>query len=319
MGQTPVQSEKSSFHVSWTEALRASFKLWIKDIRYYFPIYLAIQAFTIGLVYVLLFVSGFNPWIVYIASSIAPVANIDLMLLLSIPIDPITLGFMIAFVGIFLISTVVGVLATGIVMKHAWDQYSGREPTIGTSFAFAKTRYLSLLGVVILMTAITVGLSGGSLLLLFGVIIGGLFTIWLNPILYFILIIAAVIGTFLLFIVLMFIIVRLTVSQSAVVLDSVAAREGLGQSWGLTRGRFWGTFGFTMILGMITAAASGIIIAVQTFNILFPLPAFFAIIYSVLYAIAMSFAAPLGAVGQAMYYQHLYSEQPMKSPVFEGA
>jgi hypothetical protein len=224
---------------------------------------------------------------------------------------------MIGFVVIMIFSTVVGVLISATVMKHSWDRFTGQEPTLSGSFSFAKTRFMSLLGVTFLVTALSLGITGGMLgTILLGFVSG----LWLlNPMLFLAILLGGLIGSLLLMLVIMYVLTRWTVYNGAVVLGGTRAVESLRQSWNLTRGRFWGTFGFNMILGMITAGITGALVSMQTVFILLPMPPFFPILYSVGYAIALSFASPLSAVGQAMYYQHLYSEVYGAFPKIESA
>ncbi len=302
----PTPSEKEFYPISWTEALKASFTYWFKDLRRYLPLYLLPQGAMIILVYVLLFVSGFNPWLAYIVSFVAPIGSVDLLTLLAIPIDFITLLYLLGFVLIMVFYTVVGVLFSATVIKHSWDRFTGQEPTLGSSFSFAKTRFISLLGVTFLVTALSIGISG---VMLGPLLLGLLSGLWLvNPILFLAIILGALVGSFILIFVILYVQTRWAVFSGAVVLGGLRAVESLRQSWNLTRGRFWGTFGFNLILSMMISGITGALVTMQAFFIFLPMPPFFPILYSVGYAIALSFASPLTSVGQAMYYQHVYSE-----------
>lgn len=152
---------------------------------------------------------------------VAAVAVIPLELLFSL----LALTENVLFVSLAGVLSVIVVtpLVTAALVKAGADVYLGRTPTIGETYSYAFSRFVPLLGAILL-----VGL---------GVILG-----------FILLIIPGII-----------LIVRWYFASAAVVLEDAGATDAMRRSWRLTSGHFWKVLGTLVVAGIIAGVAALII------------------------------------------------------------
>jgi hypothetical protein len=309
MASTPSKGQTEYTQMSFGDILGNALRYWISGLRYYFPLYLVVQLVMAGMTYALVFVSTYNPWIVLLAGAFVPAlglpSTLSTILYLG-PINFVTIGFIGVFIVLVVINMVLQLLVTGTVIRHAADAHAGLKPSLGQSFAFARTRVVSLLGATILVTLITLSCLAAP----FALIGVSILTLFWSPVLILFLLFAIFGGAVLSLVLLLYVMVRLSVFAPAVVLGGASATMSLRQSWKIVHGHFWRVFAITLIIGLIVTAIAGLPLSFSMFVILLP-----ASPYSVLlvFALPMVFAAvnactmPLSPLAQTMLYQDLFA------------
>lgn len=113
---------------------------------------------------------------------------------------------------------------TAAIVRAVADSYLGRDPSVGSSYRFALSRFGSLLLVIFLSG---LAIAGGFILL----IIPGL-------IMY----------------------ARLAFAPAAVVVEDLRGSKALNRSWRLSRGMFWKIFGTIFLAGVLASVVTGILL-----------------------------------------------------------
>jgi hypothetical protein len=295
--------------MSFGDILGNALKYWMSGLRYYLPLYLAVQLLTAGVAYGLIFLSVYNPWILLLCSAFVPALGLGSMLgamLGLVPIDFMTLVFFGGFIAVILTSMVLQLLVTATVIQHGADTHAGAKPSLGRSFELARTRVVSLLGATILVTLITLSFAAAALSLLMMLLFSMFLFLW-NPLGLIVMLFGVLGGAVLCFILLIYVMVRLSVFAPAVVLSGASAASALGQSWKLAHGHFWRIFGITIIIGLLTGVITSIPTSVTMFSIFLPMPAYATIIFMIVYAVLNAVALPLSPLAQTMIYEDLYA------------
>jgi len=304
------QVEKGYSPLDFGEVLECSLRYWFKGLPRYLLMYLSLNLVTVAAVYGLIFLSGANPWVIYVASLLIP--GILRILLPLPPLDSVTVMFLAVLAAIFLVYIILGLFVSATVVKHAADRHEGLDPELKACFSHAWSCKLQLIGSFLLVTLFTTAIGVGGVSLLVGLMFYLFFSLWLwSPLssLSPLVILGAMFGVFiaiiLLLILLLYISIRLSVYIPAVVLDGAGAVESLRTSWRIVKGHFWRTFAIVLIIGLIT----GVIVtpvALLSSRLLFviPLPPFI-LISTVIHIVVISIAAPLTPVTQTMIYHDL--------------
>ena len=306
------QVEKGYSPLDFGEVLGCSLRYWFKGLPSYLLLYLSLNLVTVATAYGLIFLSGFNPWVGYVASLFIPSVLRVLFPLPLPPVDLVTIVFLVVFAVIFLVCTLLGVFVSATVVKHAADRHEGLEPNLKACFSHAWGCKFPLIGSFLLVTLITTAIVVGLVFLLVGLMFYLFFSllIWspsLLPLVLLGIMFGAFIAITLPLILLVYILIRLSVYMPAVVLDGAGAVESLRTSWRIVKGRFWRTFAILLIIGLITGAivapATLLSVLLQK-NFITPLPPII-LIFTVIHVATTSIAAPLTSVTCTMIYHDL--------------
>jgi hypothetical protein len=294
--------------MSFGEVLGNALKYWIGGLRHYFPLYLVVQLVMVALAYGVIFLSFYNPWIVLLSSAFVPALGLNLLSTIFIlpAVNIVTIGFIGFFIVIIVTNMVLQLLVTGTVIHHGADIHAGLKPSLGRSFAFARTRVVSLLGATVLSTLITLSFLAAPFAVIGIALLGSLMLFW-NPLFSLVLLVAVLALSVASMFLLIYVVVRLAVFAPAVVLGGASAAASLRQSWKLAHGHFWRVFAIIIIMGLLITAITGLPSAFIAVSFFLPVSPFVGLIFTVVYAAVNACVAPLSPLVQTMLYEDLFA------------
>lgn len=296
--------------MSFNQILKGSFKYWYSKLHYYLPLYFAVHLAIAGAAGVLIYLSGFNPWLLRIASFLIPSLLPSTPIFLP-PIDVLTLGFLAGLATIFLCYALLQALIAGTVVKHSADLHAGLKPNLRESFSQAWGRILPILGAYLLATLLPIALIGSGIFVpLFLPLLFGIWTMTTPQlVLWFgVVILSSIIA----FVLTLLVVIRFAVYLPVAVLSKARALESLHKSWQLVKGNDWRTLALILLVGVVGGAIIGSVAPFTFWLWLMPTLPHFIILTNILLFLAMSIAMPLASTMPTMLYLDLKGRTKLK-------
>lgn len=159
---------------------------------------------------------------------------------------------LVASILLLLYAVILLPVGLGALTKAGADRHLRQKASFGDAFRAAWERRLPLIGLILLIAAITVGAV--LVLAVVGVIL--YFTLKVLGVLLIVLIgLVAVVFAVMAY-------VRIVAAVPAVVLEPLGPWQAIQRSWNLSRGHSWFIFGVLLVIAVASAILSGILVAV---------------------------------------------------------
>lgn len=306
MVATLEKPESEYVSLDFGKVLETSLRYWIANLKSFWVLYFLIQLGILTAAYGAFFLSGFDYFVAQIAQFLG--AQIPFWIITSAIPSPLVIGLAIVLIVVFVINFMVQAIVTGMVVRHTADHHAKLAPTLNGSYRDTRSRLWSLIGSQILVTLILFGIlfGMGMVMALIGfglVIVVG----WLG------MLVGIAIGGVLMFILTLYVTVRLYVVTPCVILGGESAGGSLVRSWRLVSGNWWRTLGLSLIIVILTGVI-GIPISFVTGSLMssfwFPSLTLILIgVYIIVSPVITGFTSPLGTTTSAMLYHDLMGRQ----------
>lgn len=256
-----------------------------------------------GIIALLLFSSGFNPWLLHLARVLIP-SLINITPILLPPLDIWTIVYLAGFALLFLFYFLLQMLLASTVIKQTADLSGGLQHPLSENFQFVWRQKRSIFGAYLLATLIPpILLISGIFLPLFLPLLLGFWVMTTPQLLFWLSVV--IFSTIITSVATLLVVVRLAIYLPIAVLETRSSTGSLQKSWQATKGNGWHILALLLLVNLVVISIT-VTTAVATFWAwLMPMPPYYPIFTAILDSLVISLLAPLAPTISTMLYQDL--------------